>query len=102
MASQRAMLIRKMPRVFLRVRKARAFKIWQLQRRILDALAMTVPISRARHADVLREHRELITAFRENDKGGALACVGQHIRGAGENQPQLADVQFTAEVVIAY
>ncbi len=62
----------------------RAFKIWQLQRRILDALAMTVPISRARHADIMREHRELITAFRENDKDGALACITQHVRGAGE------------------
>ncbi|WP_299926280.1 GntR family transcriptional regulator [uncultured Pelagimonas sp.] len=63
---------------------ARAFNIWQLQRRILNALAMSVPISRARHADILREHRELITAFRENDKDGALACIERHVRGAGD------------------
>lgn len=62
----------------------RAFGIWNLQRRILNALAMSVPISRARHSEILQEHRELITAFRKNDTKGATACIKQHVRGAGD------------------
>lgn len=62
----------------------RAFGIWQLQRRILNALAMQVPISRARHADILQEHRDLIQAFRDNDIEGAVDCIKQHVRGAGD------------------
>ena len=63
---------------------SRAFGIWQLQRRILNALAMQVPISRARHAEILREHRELIDAFRNNGIDDAVACIQQHVCGAGD------------------
>ncbi|WP_368188479.1 GntR family transcriptional regulator [Aestuariibius sp. HNIBRBA575] len=62
----------------------RAFGIWKLQRRILNALAMNVPISRARHAEVLREHRELIDAFRKSDINGAVETIKRHVHGAGD------------------
>ncbi len=62
----------------------RALSIWRLQRRILNALAMNVPISRARHGEILREHRTLITAFRDSDTEAALACIKQHVKGAGD------------------
>ncbi len=62
----------------------RAFGIWRLQRRILNALAMSVPISRARHIEILQEHRDLITAFRENDMKRAVECIKDHVRGAGD------------------
>lgn len=63
---------------------SRAFGIWKLQRRILNALAMSVPISRARHAEILQEHQDLIAAFRANDKEQAMTCIKTHVRGAGE------------------
>ncbi len=62
----------------------RAFGIWKLQRRILNALAMSVPISRARHAEILREHRELLQAFRDSDTEAAIASIKKHVRGAGD------------------
>ncbi len=62
----------------------RAIGIWKLQRRILNALAMSVPISRARHAEILQEHRELLDAFRSNDQERAIGCIKAHVRGAGD------------------
>lgn len=62
----------------------RALEIWKLQRRILNAMAMRVPISRARHAEILQEHRALIGAFRANDTEGALTIIKQHVSGASD------------------
>ena len=62
----------------------RAFAIWELQRRILNALALNVPISQARHRVIIAEHRELIAAFRDNDTERAVATIKRHVSGAGE------------------
>lgn len=62
----------------------RAYAIWELQRRILNALAMNVSISKSRHADILKEHQELISAFRDGDTERAIKCIKQHVGGAGD------------------
>lgn len=62
----------------------RAVSIWELQRRILNALALNVPISQSRHKVIIAEHRELIAAFRDNDTERAVATIKRHVSGAGE------------------
>ncbi|MEV8466883.1 GntR family transcriptional regulator [Fluviibacterium sp. DFM31] len=62
----------------------RAYDIWELQRRILNALALPVPISTARHQAILKEHESLIDAFKRSDEADALACINQHVQGAGD------------------
>ena len=62
----------------------RAYGIWELQRRILNALALPVPISKARHQAILKEHDALIDAFKRSDEVGAMACINRHVQGAGD------------------
>ncbi|MCT8161708.1 GntR family transcriptional regulator [Pseudoruegeria sp. SHC-113] len=62
----------------------RAFGIWELQRRLLNALALPIPISNARHREILEQHHELIEALRQNDGEAALAAINRHVAGAGD------------------
>ncbi|UWQ19954.1 GntR family transcriptional regulator [Jannaschia sp. M317] len=66
----------------------RASAIWELQRRSLNALAATVPLTRSRHRELLQEHAELLAAFRANDVEGAVACIEKHVAGAGDQMYQ--------------
>lgn len=62
----------------------RAYAIWELQRKTLSILTMNISIARARYLDIIREHRELIEAFRNNDTEAALDIIKLHVRGAGD------------------
>lgn len=62
----------------------RAYQIWELQRRILNALALPLPISTARHRTILKEHAALIEAFRQNDEARAVEVINAHVQGAGD------------------
>lgn len=62
----------------------RAYSIWKVQKRMLNALAFNLPISRARHREIMREHNELLAAFRENDTKRAVDCINRHVQGAGK------------------
>ncbi|MDC0736928.1 GntR family transcriptional regulator [Cognatishimia sp. SS12] len=66
----------------------RAFSIWHLQRRILNALALRLPASQARHAEVITEHQTLIAAFQARDQQAALTCIHDHIAGSGRQISQ--------------
>ncbi|WDR06484.1 GntR family transcriptional regulator [Devosia rhodophyticola] len=62
----------------------RAFSMWALQKRTLNALASQVPVSNARRSQIMAEHRALISAFKNNDVAEALRVIKKHIANAGE------------------
>lgn len=62
----------------------RARDIWFLQKRILNALALRLPIGPARHEAIMAEHKALIEAFRKHDVETALVTIRKHVTGAGE------------------
>ena len=62
----------------------RAFGMWEFQRRILNALALPLPISTSRHKTILQEHAALIEAFWQNDEARAVEVINRHVQGAGD------------------
>lgn len=62
-----------------------AFELWWRHREILGAINRGHPMALGRRAAVLREHRELIDAFRRHDAELAAAVIERHVRGSGEH-----------------
>ena len=61
----------------------RAVRIWLTQRHLLNILTRRNGLTRTRHQDIIREHDELIEAFRAHDAARATEVITRHIDGAG-------------------
>ncbi len=62
-----------------------AADLWWRHREVLRALSDIYPASLSRRAAVLREHRELIDALRDQDADRAAAVIARHVDGSGRN-----------------
>ncbi|MBD3624099.1 MAG: GntR family transcriptional regulator [Rhodobacteraceae bacterium] len=61
----------------------RAVRVWLTQRRLLNILTRRNGLTRTRHEEIIREHDELIAAFRAHDPVRATEVINRHIDGAG-------------------
>jgi DNA-binding GntR family transcriptional regulator len=62
-----------------------AADLWWRHREVLRAISGGFPASLSRRAAVLREHRELIDAVRDQDADRAAAVIARHVDGSGRN-----------------
>lgn len=61
----------------------RAVRVWLTQRRLVNILTRRNGLTRTRHEEIIREHDELIAAFRAHDVQRATEVISRHIEGAG-------------------
>lgn len=59
-------------------------QFWR-NREILGAISRNFPLTVSRRKAVLREHNELIAAFREHDVAAAKDVIARHTRGSGQH-----------------
>jgi DNA-binding GntR family transcriptional regulator len=62
-----------------------AADLWWRHREVLRAISGSFLASLSRRAAVLREHRELIDAVRDQDADRAAAVIARHVDGSGRN-----------------
>jgi DNA-binding GntR family transcriptional regulator len=62
-----------------------AADLWWRHREVLRAISGSFLASLSRRAAVLREHRELIDAVRDQDADRAAAVIALHVDGSGRN-----------------
>lgn len=62
-----------------------AAELWWKHREILRAISTRFPMTLARRAAVLREHRELLTHLRAGDADAASATIHRHVEGSGRH-----------------
>jgi DNA-binding GntR family transcriptional regulator len=62
-----------------------AFAVWQQHRAIMGSISTRVPIALGRQEAIIREHRALIEAIRDQDVDRAVEVLGQHIGDAGRH-----------------
>jgi DNA-binding GntR family transcriptional regulator len=62
-----------------------AFELWWKHREILNAITRRFPMSLGRRAAVVREHRALIAALKEQDAEAAATIVREHVAGSGRH-----------------
>jgi DNA-binding GntR family transcriptional regulator len=62
-----------------------AAELWWRHREVLRAISGSFLASLSRRAAVLREHRELIDAVRDQDADRAAAIIARHVDGSGRN-----------------
>ena len=62
-----------------------AADLWWKHREILRAISRRFPTSLSRRQAVLREHRELIDAIRDQDPDRAAKVVARHVEGSGRH-----------------
>jgi DNA-binding GntR family transcriptional regulator len=74
-----------------------AADLWWKHREILRAISGQHPVTLARRAAVLREHREIIEAVRAGDAERAAAIVEKHVEGSGRHILELMRSARTSE-----
>ncbi len=62
-----------------------AFDLWSQHREIMGAISARITIAPKRRDAILREHRQLIEAIRQQDKDKAAAILRAHIEDAGRH-----------------
>ncbi|MDY8111030.1 GntR family transcriptional regulator [Fulvimarina sp. 2208YS6-2-32] len=62
-----------------------ALELWQKHRDILGAIGDRYPIALGRRKTVLREHRELLAAIRDQDIDTACTVIARHAEGSGKH-----------------
>jgi DNA-binding GntR family transcriptional regulator len=62
-----------------------AADLWWKHREVLRAVSRQFPMTLARAAAVLREHRELIAQIRAGDADKAAAIIARHVEGSGRH-----------------
>ncbi len=62
-----------------------AVDLWIRHRQILGAIGRGFPTSLSRQANVIGEHRQLITCIKVQDAEGAARVIGQHVEGSGRS-----------------
>jgi len=62
-----------------------AADLWWKHREILRAISRQYPVTLARRAAVLREHREIIAEIRAGNAEGAATVVARHVEGSGRH-----------------
>lgn len=65
-----------------------AVESWLRYRRALNIYGARLIITQARYANIMREHRELLAAFRDNDVDRAVDAIRRHVGGSGEQMQQ--------------
>lgn len=76
-----------------------AADLWWKHREILRAISGQHPVTLARRAAVLREHRQIIDAVRAGDAERAAAVVEKHVEGSGRHILELMRSARTSERV---
>ena len=62
-----------------------AADLWWKHREILRIISRQYPMTLARRAAVIREHRELIAAVKAGDADRAAAIIATHVEGSGRH-----------------
>ncbi|WP_244506329.1 GntR family transcriptional regulator [Pararhizobium polonicum] len=62
-----------------------AVDLWVRHRQILRAISRGFPTSLSRQANVLQEHRDLITCIKNQDSDGAATVIARHVEGSGRH-----------------
>ncbi len=62
-----------------------AFGVWKQHREIMGSINTRIPIALGRQEAILREHRALIEAIRQQDVEVAVKVLSQHIGDAGRH-----------------
>ncbi|WP_417419430.1 GntR family transcriptional regulator [Hoeflea sp.] len=62
-----------------------AFGVWKQHREILGSISTRVPIAIGRQEAIVQEHRDLISAIREQDVARTVDVLNRHIQDAGRH-----------------
>lgn len=76
---------------------ARAIRLWEDQRAIVQIAGQVQDISISRQKDIISEHRAILQAIEEQDVQGASDTVRKHSRGAGQRILERIDSDMTLD-----
>ena len=75
-----------------------AFGVWKQHREIMGSISIRIPIAMGRQEAILREHRALIDAIKNQDFEKAVAVLSQHIEDAGRHLVDQLRIEQTRAV----